>query len=266
MNFFQKCVKFFAVILAVCIIAAIISSIWGLATGILGVGTDNGDTKIESRFSSSTAQNALYMDIGAGNVTIEKGDTFTAYSECEKINCRQEGNRIIVTEKGGFVMAERDRKVTVYIPENLMLDEVYLYMGAGKLNADVINTKSFYLDLGAGEITIDRLLVSDKTDIDSGAGKLTVKSGDVNNVKADTGTGQVNFAATLRGKNEFDHGIGELNLTVLGRQEEYTVNIDNGIGDANINGKSVSDGEYGSGTNVIDIDNGIGEANINFEN
>lgn len=53
--------------------------------------------------------------------------------------------------------------------------------------------------------------------------------------------------------------MGKTELTLIGREEDYRLRIDKGIGSVTLDGRSLSDGEsVGSGATLIEIDSGVG--------
>lgn len=81
---------------------------------------------------------------------------------------------------------------------------------------------------------------------------------------ADTGMGEFILLARLTGSSKLNHGIGEADISLIGSENDYTVTLDKGIGEATLDGKSVSGGTYGSGASKLDIDCGVGEINVDF--
>lgn len=59
--------------------------------------------------------------------------------------------------------------------------------------------------------------------------------------------------------------LGAAHITLIGSENDYRIELDKGLGDARINGESVSDGAVrGNGANSIDVEGGIGEIRIDF--
>ena len=58
----------------------------------------------------------------------------------------------------------------------------------------------------------------------------------------------------------------ELSLSLLGGEDDYFIKLDKGLGDATIDGQSMSDDSiFGTGDNRINIDGGIGSIDIDFK-
>ena len=82
----------------------------------------------------------------------------------------------------------------------------------------------------------------------------------------DTGIGEVNVISKITGRSKIDAGVGNLNLYLLGNENDYKLNINKGIGNILINGDSVGDKQIiGNGISVIDVDGGIGKISINYK-
>ena len=63
-----------------------------------------------------------------------------------------------------------------------------------------------------------------------------------------------------------DYGVGNAKLTLLGKKEDYQIELDKGVGNATLEGESMSDDSvYGAGPNQIDIDGGVGNIRIQFQ-
>ena len=79
------------------------------------------------------------------------------------------------------------------------------------------------------------------------------------------GIGELTLKSRIEGQGYLDYGIGATNLTLLGNREDYQIELDKGIGEAELEGESMRDDSvYGAGENRIEIDGGIGTINIEF--
>ena len=57
--------------------------------------------------------------------------------------------------------------------------------------------------------------------------------------------------------------MGRLELRLVGKESDYRLNIDKGLGSVEYDGRSVGDGErIGDGNNVVDIKSGVGSVEI----
>ena len=64
------------------------------------------------------------------------------------------------------------------------------------------------------------------------------------------GVGSLELESKLTGQNEISCGVGTATINLTGSENDYQVNIDKGLGAANVAGNAVKDGEtIGTGKN-----------------
>ena len=210
----------------------------------------------------------LDIDVAFTNLIIKKGDFLIAETNNENINCKQNNQNLQIKEKQHNWFSKNNKgDLVVYIPENLEFEKVKINAGAGKIQIENINTENLYLELGAGETIIEKLNVKDDCKIESGAGKVSILSGKINELNLDMGIGKFEATSDITGNSKINAGIGNLELNIQGNKENYTIKADKGIGSIKIDGKEVADDvTYGDGENTIKIDGGIGAIKIIFNN
>lgn len=267
----QKIIKYLATALAVALIVAIISVILsgsyflfktvGLIHTDKNIITD--DLKVISNEVVEIRE--LDVDLAFTNLEIKHSDVFKVETNNSKITFRNSNGIIKVKEgKYNWFNNANNSNLVIYLPENY-LSEVKIDGGAGKINIDKLNAELFDLELGAGDVYIKNLTVTDNAKIEGGAGKVELKYAEVNNLKADLGVGEFNFNGKLTGRSKIDSGVGAINIDLTDSLDNYLVEVDKGIGNVTINGeKALTSKVYGNGDNYLDIDGGVGEIKINF--
>ena len=79
-------------------------------------------------------------------------------------------------------------------------------------------------------------------------------------------SGDINMSANIMGDSEISCGIGNIDIDLIGERQDYSINIEKGIGGIKIDNKKVKNNtSYGKGINKLDIDGGIGSINISFD-
>lgn len=68
----------------------------------------------------------------------------------------------------------KNADIFIYLPEGFSADELDITIGAGVLSAERLEANDFDLEAGAAQVVIDHLAVSAKTDIEIGAGEVTI--------------------------------------------------------------------------------------------
>ncbi len=262
----QKVIKYLAIGFAISIIVSIFSSLmfaFSIISNIFSY-NDNNLENLEDLNISSDDISILDINVKFSNLIIKTGDKIKAETNNKYITYEQEGNKIIIKEKNhNWFTRNKNNSLVLYIPENFLFDGVAIETGAGKIEIDSISTKILNLNFGAGQATINNLVVDEYAKIDSGAGKITILDGSINNLNLDGGIGEFNLKSKLIGSNRINAGIGSINITLLGNLDDYNLIVEKGIGSAKLNGENIkSKKNYGDGNNTIDIDGGIGSINI----
>ena len=158
-------------------------------------------------------------------------------------------------------------QVILTIPKGTEFRKADISTGAGTFTVEELSAQRLRLNLGAGEVKIASLSASGSALIDGGAGEITIDGGSLNNLDFDMGVGEVSLTRRITGDSEIDYGVGQLNLTLLGKLDDYCIRLDEGIGEARLDGqKMYDDSVYGNGMNAIEIDGGVGELKIEFQN
>lgn len=266
----QKVIKYLAIAFAIFLTFNII---FGIMYGISSIGIlfDNNKSNIsDNQNNLEINNNTLLLDINvsSSNIIIKKGDNFIAQTSSKYINCKQDNNKLyIIEKKHNWFNTNKNNELIIYVPSDFTFDRVIIDAGAGKVNIEELSTKELYLSFGAGKAEINNLEVLENAEIEGGAGDLIIDAININNLELNMGIGKLSLTSKLTGKNKIDSGIGEINLSLLGTEEDYEIYMDKGLGKATINGNNVKDDNtYGNGINKIDINGGIGNIEINFKN
>ena len=266
MTTFQKIIKYcaiaFAIFLSVSIIGGVLSAITGL--GFL-FGENNISKNMKSFPILETVRN-VEVNISASRLEIRTGDKFKVQSNHKDVTAKCVNGLLKVKEKKvAFGVDSKGGKTIITIPKDTKFDSVDISTGAGTVKIDFLETEKLSLDLGAGEVNIEKLSVNNKTKINGGVGEINIDNGKLNNAEIDMGIGELSYAGTFTDNCEISSGIGEINLILEDDESNYKFEADKGIGEITIGGKKIGDDEvYGSGNNKIELSGGIGAIKVSF--
>ena len=268
MSEFQKIIKYFAIALAMFLIFFIISGIsFGLAL-VENIFNGNDSEVLEDVLELVEMEdniNVLDVSVTSSNILIKVGDTFKIDTDNKYIDYKQDGKKFKVTEKKHNLFNSNNSKLIIYIPSDMTLDDVEIDSGAGKIDVDKLSVRNLNLNLGAGSVNIDNLMVFNSASIDGGAGETVIKNSDINNLELDMGIGRFSITATILGNSDIDHDVGEAIINLLGDAVEYQINISKGLGSVSVDGKNINNNSIiGNGMNKIDLDCGVGSVVVNF--
>lgn len=269
----QKIIKYcavaFAIFLIITIISAVLSAGYRLLNAI-GIIDSNRYSLLENMVTiSDDAEEflSLNLDIKSSNLQIKTGDKFEVKTNNSNIKYSNENGSIKIREDKltNWFFGKIDiGELIIYIPENMkQIDEVKINIDAGTVFIEQLNTKNLYLDLGAGNVAIDKLTVSEESKINGGAGNININSGEIANVDLDLGVGNTKIKSDITGNSNINTGVGELNLYLSLDADNYKINVNKGLGKITFNNdKILDDTIIGNGENYIKISGGVGNINI----
>ena len=209
---------------------------------------------------------SLDVRINAADFKIVSADEFSVESNLKYLS---------VSEKNGVLKIEDEPKsnsnysnaiLTLYVPNDVVFNDVDIENGSAKMTVDTLSANSIELKLGAGDVRFESLNASADVDIEGGAGRITIVSGTLNDLSLEMGMGELNLTAAVLGESDLKFGVGESNVTLIGSKDDYKVDIEKGIGNITVDGKTVTDfGGSGNGQNHIEIEGGVGTINLKFQ-
>lgn len=271
----QKVIKYiataFAVFLIITIISAILSGGYALLNAFGLIHTNNNIVTEDLKVISNEVKeiSTLKLDLSFTNLEIKTGDNFKVETNNSKITFTNNNGSVKIKEENHNWLTNNNRvsNLIIYLPEDMIsLDETKIETGAGNINIESLNSQSLYLELGAGDVKIENLTVTEEAKIDGGVGRTELKSCKISNLKANLGMGEFVFNGILTGKSEIDSGVGNININLMDNKKNYKIDVSKGLGNVTFDGQKLEMYRvYGTGENYLDIDGGIGEIKIDFK-
>ena len=194
----------------------------------------------------------LDIELKYDELILEEGDSF-----CVRVY-DDNGKNVTVKESSDTLKVRstkklsKTRKVCISYPEDVKLQELEIEMGAGTvyLNRD-IETEKLSVEMGAGEFDSKNSVTAEEADLEIGTGSMT-------------------FADLSAKKISGECGLGELDLTMTGTQENYNYDLECGVGNLDVGSDSYSGlGREKSISNTgadrkLDLECGMGNVSVNF--
>ena len=194
----------------------------------------------------------LDIELKYDDLILEEGDSF-----CVRVY-DDSGKNVTVKESSDTLKVRstkklsKTRKVCISYPEDVKLQELEIEMGAGTvyLNRD-IETEKLSVEMGAGEFESKNPVTAEEADLEIGTGSMT-------------------FADLSAKKISGECGLGELDLTMTGTQEDYNYDLECGVGNLDVGSDSYSGlGREKSISNTgadrkLDLECGMGNVSVNF--
>ena len=194
----------------------------------------------------------LDIELKYDELILEEGDSF-----CVRVY-DDNGKNVTVKESSDTLKVRstkklsKTRKVCISYPEDVKLQELEIEMGAGTvyLNRD-IETEKLSVEMGAGEFDSKNPVTAEEADLEIGTGSMT-------------------FADLSAKKISGECGLGELDLTLTGTQEDYNYDLECGVGNLDVGSDSYSGlGREKTISNKgadrkLDLECGMGNISVDF--
>ncbi len=284
MNSAQRVIKYCAIALAVFLAIGIISFMVNIVHGIVTFTSgsrfrsNNHDYKTVDFDETFSGVRSLNIDNATGTLGIRVGDTFRVEGsnvlEGFKAEVDGKGTLIVSDNESGFQLWGVDfkginnpkSKITIYVPEDFVAEEVRINTGAGAVNLEDFSTEYLYISAGAGNIN-GRNLIADKVKVEGGVGSISLGNVTFKDTKFSCGVGNVYISGVLLEENSFDCGVGEVELELTGDIDDYNLDIDSGVGTVRVNGKKIDELNQTNrfAEHSIEVDGGVGNVRIDIE-
>ena len=276
MTTLQKVIKYlalaFAIFLTVSIVGGILSAVGLLGSLFSDDDAEWGDVIGETKnYTVSSEISDLNIQINAADFYIKEGNSFSVESNLKNLEVDEKNGCLTLKDLTKIKLngsnAYENAVLTIYVPVGTVFDNVNIKTGAGRFTVDSLSAATIGFELGAGDVTISKLIAEKSANIEGGVGRITISDGAIKNLDLEMGLGQLNLTSALTGDCNLDSGVGEMNVTLLGSKDDYELDIEKGIGNITVDGRNVTDfGSSGNGANEVDIHGGVGAINVRFNN
>lgn len=258
----QRLIKYAALFLAALLILAMILGIYRLGRLLF---RDDGVAEMPFAIEITESFTALDIELRSTSLTVLSGDVFSLETNNRYIRADVSDGELQIREERRLFFGDReDSELILTLPKELVLDSVELLSGAGIVRIDALNAREASLFFGAGEVDIRSLYTTERTEIEGGAGRITL-GGMMHDLDLDMGVGELVLTAVLTGKeNSVDCGVGSAEITLLEDASDYTVSLSKGLGSIYVNGREIPDANktIGNGERLLSISGGVGELRI----
>ena len=186
------------------------------------VGCNKNDVVLDEAktYEITSEIHSLDIRISAADFKIQHGDEISVESNLKYLSVSEkDGVLTIVDEEKNY--NDSDAMLTLYVPNDMVFDEVDITTGAAKMTVGTLSANSLKLKLGAGDVQIESLNASSDADIEGGVGQITIASGTLNDLTLKMGMGELNLSAAVLGESDLKFGVGESNVTLIGSKDDY---------------------------------------------
>lgn len=205
---------------------------------------------------------AFDIKLDSAMLIIEEGNKFTISTNNKYISLTEEDNKIKINEKDHFSF-KNSSALRITVPKNYNFTDLNIVSDGGFINIENLKADRLSLQLKAGSLVLNDVIVNDKLTIIGGDGTIDVTNGNVNNLNLNVGVGNCNISAILKGNSVIEAGVGQLNIDLLDSIDNYKIKLTKGIGDITINDTKITDNNTAfNGNKNISLVGGIGPISI----
>lgn len=193
---------------------------------------------------------SISIDMNVGKLTVNDGNDFTIkgknLEQSEFYDYVDNGEWIIsnytdvwnipkLSRKGRHSSFNKTPELIITIPKDFIAEYFSITIGAGKATLETARAKNVNLSVEAGELIVQQLEAKENCDFQVEAGNLEIKNGNVINTDMSCNVGQLKFSGELADISNIECNVGNIELKLKGKQEDYNYSIDCGVGQIKIN-------------------------------
>ena len=181
----------------------------------------------------------------------------------------------------------QEAKLTVYVPEGAVLDDVKLYTASGNTTLNLeesdeislvrldcksasgdlalngLNLKVLVVDVASGSVNLNRVTAANAS-VDMASGDFRYDDASVDDLKINAISGNVTFSGKIAKSLQLSMVSGDARFDLDGAEGDYEFIVKKVSGNVTINGNSASEGFVPSITDINEESDTIGRIDINL--
>jgi hypothetical protein len=169
------------------------------------------------------------------------------------------GGRVNLDELRGWSWWNHEApRITITLPSNFIADSFQLEIGAGDVNIEKIYASEANFIVSAGRLVIEEASISSESQYNVGAGSMELLNLQAKDITVDCGLGNVFIGGAITGHNDITCGVGNVGLKLEGSEDDYSYDINSGVGNVNID----EDNYHGITDKSINNDGALGDFSL----
>lgn len=230
----QKIIKYCALALAIFLIFIIVTTIANVGYNILektDLINDSNSKLLKNNIVISNNESEIReidIDIKSSNIILKTAENFKVETNNKDIKYSYEDGKVLIKQNNvnkWYLNKNNNGKLIFYIPSEISLEKINLNNNVGDVKIDFEKISNLNIDLDVGDIFVKSM---------------------------------------LGGKNIIKSNIGDINLELSLKQEDYKFEFDKDIGEVKLNNNKIKrDTITGDRNNNLKIKTNIGDIKIN---
>ena len=277
MTGFQKFIKYAAIAFGIYLSITIVLVLLGIARGLVGASRNDEFKDIveyrEEYHTEDITRNyenikRLEVNVEETELIIRNGDTFRIEGTNipDRMEIEQDGDTLKVSdEELPSSFSDENMVVTIYIPEDVKLDNINLEINYVSADIQKLNTANLKLDIYNNYCEIDEI-IADNMEFKNEEGNIDIYDAEIGRLLFDSESGVEDVSLDITGNAEINLEYSYTDMNLIGTQEDYQINTKNRSGNIYIDGETITSNAetLGSGSTKINLDNVNADIFINF--
>lgn len=194
----------------------------------------------------------LNLDIGASILEIKYADTDQYYIHMQQtpvgcVSCNLENGVLFIessveTPKISFGTAKtKANKITLTIPENAKIKEFEMILGAGSCTGKYLSADNITIEVGAGNLELDKLEAEKSLSLLVGAGNVEANSIEAGQLEVECGAGRCFIDGAMTVEDiDVTCDAGYVHMDIEGTENSYNYDLECSVGSIKMAGKQYS--------------------------
>lgn len=211
----------------------------------------SGNTDKKKIAGSSVSR--LKLLIGGGRIYVEESEDENIYIEAEAVSefssCESNGTLYMKAKSTGKYKYD-DMKLWLYLPKNVVYEEIDMELGAGIGEMADLQAVSMDISMGAGQLKAANIICT-RLEAEVGAGEMVLTDCQVaEEAEFSIGAGILKASGAFLGDVDVECAVGTAELKVKGQYEDFNYEVECSMGTVKIGG-----GTFGGLSSERTVDN-----------
>lgn len=277
MTGFQKFIKYAAIAFGIYLSITIVLVLLGIARGFVGASRNDEFRDLvrdrEEYHTEDITRNyenikRLEVNVEETELIIRNGDAFRIEGTNipDRMEIEQDGNKLKVSdEELPSSFSDENMVVTIYIPEDVKLDNIDLEINYVSADIQKLNATNLKLDVYSNYCEIDKI-IADNMEFKNEEGNIDIYDAEIGRLLFDSESGVEDVSLDITGNAEINLEYSYTDMNLIGTQEDYQINTKNQSGNIYIDGTTITSNSetLGSGNAKINLDNVHADIFISF--
>ena len=277
MTGFQKFIKYAAIAFGIYLSITIVLVLLGIARGFVGASRNDEFRDLvrdrEEYHTEDITRNyenikRLEVNVEETELIIRNGDAFRIEGTNipDRMEIEQDGDTLKVSdEELPSSFSDENMVVTIYIPEDVKLDNIDLEINYVSADIQKLNATNLKLDVYSNYCEIDKIIV-DNMEFKNEEGNIDIYDAEIGRLLFDSESGVEDVSLDITGNAEINLEYSYTDMNLIGTQEDYQINTKNQSGNIYIDGTTITSNSetLGSGNAKVNLDNVHADIFISF--